>query len=118
MKVLFTERAWSDYLFWQQTDKRVLRRINEEHRLVYEVEGDAAVEEYFACRGWTPLLGLLIEFNRSKASFRNTRNCRVLGSMNDVVLLVQSVNPAKTPDMRRLNDNLNAIRCAPPPVRM
>jgi toxin YoeB len=73
MKVLFTERAWNDYLFWQQTDKRVLRRvnelikatkrtpfegigkpeplkhqlqglwsrrINEEHRLVYEVEGD------------------------------------------------------------------------------
>ena len=81
MKVLFTEQAWSDYLYWQQTDKRVLRRINElikaiqrtafegigkpeplkhqlqglwsrrineEHRLVYEVEGDEL--RIVACR--------------------------------------------------------------------
>lgn len=74
MKLLFTERAWDDYLYWQKTDKRVLRRTNEliktvqrspfegigkpeplkhqlqglwsrritdEHRLVYQVSGDA-----------------------------------------------------------------------------
>ena len=73
MRVLFTEQAWDDYLYWQRTEKKVLRRINElikatqrtpfegigkpeplkhrlqglwsrritdEHRLVYEVEGD------------------------------------------------------------------------------
>ncbi len=28
MKVLFAENAWEDYLFWQQTDKKILKRIN------------------------------------------------------------------------------------------
>lgn len=29
MKILFTEHAWEEYLYWQQTDKKMLRRINE-----------------------------------------------------------------------------------------
>ena len=29
MKLVFTECAWTDYLYWQQTDKAVLSRINE-----------------------------------------------------------------------------------------
>lgn len=74
MKLVFAEQAWEDYLFWQETDKKLLkrlnalikemtrtpfegtgkpealkhalagywsRRINEEHRLVYKVDGDA-----------------------------------------------------------------------------
>jgi hypothetical protein len=53
-------------------------------------------------------LGSLIEFDHSKASFRKTRNRIVLGSMNDMVLLVQTINPAKAHDLRRLNDKLNA----------
>ena len=28
-EILFTEHAWRDYLFWQRTDRRVLKRINE-----------------------------------------------------------------------------------------
>lgn len=28
MKVLFSERAWEDYLYWQVTDKTMVRRIN------------------------------------------------------------------------------------------
>ncbi|MDD5262777.1 MAG: Txe/YoeB family addiction module toxin [Methylacidiphilales bacterium] len=73
MSVLFSSRGWEDYLYWQQTDKKVLKRINElvkdisrspyegigkpeplkhafsgywsrritdEHRLVYKVEGE------------------------------------------------------------------------------
>lgn len=73
MKIVFSDRAWEDYLYWQATDKRMLkkvnalikdiernqhegigkpeplrhalagfwsRRINEEHRLVYRIEGD------------------------------------------------------------------------------
>jgi len=72
MTLLFAAKAWEDYLFWQETDKRVVRKINElikaiardpfqgigkpeplkhayagywsrritdEHRLVYKVEG-------------------------------------------------------------------------------
>ncbi|HEY5998036.1 MAG TPA: Txe/YoeB family addiction module toxin [bacterium] len=74
MKIVFSEQAWEDYLFWQKADKRRLRRINsllreicrdpwrgagkpealrhalagwwsrridDEHRVVYKVEGDA-----------------------------------------------------------------------------
>ncbi len=28
MRLVFTEQAWSDYLYWQTNDKRTLRRIN------------------------------------------------------------------------------------------
>jgi toxin YoeB len=74
MKLLFSEHAWDDYLYWQRTDKKLLkrvnvvlqdirrspfegigkpeplrhaltgywsRRINDEHRFVYKVEGDS-----------------------------------------------------------------------------
>ena len=28
MKLIFSEHAWSDYLYWQRTDKKILKRIN------------------------------------------------------------------------------------------
>jgi toxin YoeB len=28
MKLLFHDQAWEDYLYWQQTDKQLLKRIN------------------------------------------------------------------------------------------
>lgn len=28
MKLIFSEHAWSDYLYWQKTDKKILKRIN------------------------------------------------------------------------------------------
>ncbi len=28
MKLIFSENAWQDYLYWQQTDKKKLKRIN------------------------------------------------------------------------------------------
>ncbi|WP_073970400.1 Txe/YoeB family addiction module toxin [Serratia ficaria] len=29
MKVVFSEQSWADYLYWQQTDKKMLKRVNE-----------------------------------------------------------------------------------------
>jgi toxin YoeB len=73
LKIIFSELAWEEYLYWQKTDKKILnrinelfkvitrtpfegvgkpeplkhslsgywsRRINDEHRLVYKIEGD------------------------------------------------------------------------------
>ena len=73
MRLLWTQEAWEDYLYWQQNDKKILkkinalikdiqrtpfeglgkpeplrfelrgcwsRRIDSEHRLVYEVEDE------------------------------------------------------------------------------
>ncbi|MEX2469519.1 MAG: Txe/YoeB family addiction module toxin, partial [Pseudohongiellaceae bacterium] len=28
MKLVFAENAWEDYLYWQRTDKNLLKRIN------------------------------------------------------------------------------------------
>lgn len=28
MNIFFTERSWGDYLYWQQTDKKILKKIN------------------------------------------------------------------------------------------
>jgi toxin YoeB len=74
MKLNFAEQAWEDYLHWQETDRKMVkrihelikqatrtpfegsgkpeplkhalsgywsRRINDEHRIVYRVEGDS-----------------------------------------------------------------------------
>jgi toxin YoeB len=35
MKLHFTERGWIDYLFWQESDQQVLRRLN---ALLKEIE--------------------------------------------------------------------------------
>jgi len=28
VKLIFSDHAWDDYIFWQKTDKKILRRIN------------------------------------------------------------------------------------------
>lgn len=28
MKLIFSEQAWEDYLYWQRVDKKILKRIN------------------------------------------------------------------------------------------
>lgn len=28
MKLIFSDHAWDDYIYWQQTDRKILRRIN------------------------------------------------------------------------------------------
>jgi len=35
MILIFSEHAWEDYLFWQKTDKRILKRINQ---LIKEIQ--------------------------------------------------------------------------------
>jgi toxin YoeB len=35
MKLIFSEQAWEDYLHWQETDRRLLRRI---HQLVRDIQ--------------------------------------------------------------------------------
>ncbi len=35
MKLVFSEHAWEDYLYWQRTDRKTLKRIN---TLVHEVQ--------------------------------------------------------------------------------
>ncbi len=29
MKYVFVDESWEDYLYWQQTDKKILKRINQ-----------------------------------------------------------------------------------------
>ena len=29
MKLVFSSQAWDDYLYWQRTDRKVLKRIND-----------------------------------------------------------------------------------------
>ncbi len=81
MNISFTENAWKDYLYWQKTDKKMMkkihelikdisrspfegmgkpealkyelagkwsRRINDEHRLVYQIEDENLI--IYTCR--------------------------------------------------------------------
>ena len=34
MKIVFSEEAWEDYLYWQRTDKKLLERI---HTLIKDI---------------------------------------------------------------------------------
>jgi toxin YoeB len=76
VKLVFSEQAWEDYLYWQKTNRKVLarinqliqeiqrepfrgigkpellkhtfagywsRRINDEHRIVYKIQGDSVL---------------------------------------------------------------------------
>ena len=38
MKLVFSEQAWEDYLYWQKTDRKTVKRIN---TLIKEVARDA-----------------------------------------------------------------------------
>ena len=35
MKLSWADKAWDDYLYWQQTDKKILKRIN---RLIKDIQ--------------------------------------------------------------------------------
>ncbi len=35
MKIIFSEHAWDDYLYWQRTDRKILVRIN---KLIKEIQ--------------------------------------------------------------------------------
>lgn len=35
MKLIFSEHAWEDYLYWQRTDRTLLQRIN---KLIKEIQ--------------------------------------------------------------------------------
>ena len=35
MRLVFSEHAWDDYLFWQKTDRKMVARIN---KLIREIE--------------------------------------------------------------------------------
>ena len=37
MKLIFSDNAWEDYLYWQKTDTKILARINS---LIKEIERD------------------------------------------------------------------------------
>jgi toxin YoeB len=37
-RLIFTEKAWEDYLYWQSVDKKTLKRIN---LLLKDIERDA-----------------------------------------------------------------------------
>jgi toxin YoeB len=37
VKIIFSERAWEDYLYWQKTDKKILNRINS---LIKDIQRD------------------------------------------------------------------------------
>ncbi len=38
MKIIFSTQSWEDYLYWQRTDKRVLKRIN---ALIHDISRSA-----------------------------------------------------------------------------
>jgi toxin YoeB len=43
MRLVFTPHGWDVYTFWLTADRATLKRISDEHRLVYLVDGDDVV---------------------------------------------------------------------------
>ena len=38
MKLIFAEKAWEDYLYWQKTDRKMVNRI---HALIKDIQREA-----------------------------------------------------------------------------
>ena len=43
MILSWADNAWADYLYWQKTDKKILKRINPEHRFVYKIKEEQLI---------------------------------------------------------------------------
>ena len=57
MKVAFSSNAWDDYLYWQKTDKTILKRINslikDIQRIPYEGIGKPEVLKHGLSGYWS-----------------------------------------------------------------
>lgn len=62
MRVVFQSMAWEDYLYWQQTDKSILRKINtlikEIERMPYEGQGKPEPLKHNLTGWWSRRLNL------------------------------------------------------------
>ena len=57
MKIVFSSQAWDDYLYWQRTDRKILKRINdlvkEITRTPYEGTGKPEPLRYALAGYWS-----------------------------------------------------------------
>jgi toxin YoeB len=62
MKIVFQSGAWEDYLYWQQTDKSILKKINtiikEIERTPYEGQGKPEMLKHDLSGWWSRRLNL------------------------------------------------------------
>lgn len=62
MKIIFQSSAWEDYLYWQQTDKTILKKINilikEIERTPYEGQGKPEMLKHDLSGWWSRRLNL------------------------------------------------------------
>lgn len=62
MKIVFQTVAWEDYLYWQQTDKLILKKINtlikEIERTPYEGQGKPEALKHNLVGWWSRRLNL------------------------------------------------------------
>lgn len=62
MKILFLEDAWEDYLYWQQTDKSMIKKINilirEINRTPFEGSGKPEPLKHNLSGWWSRRLNL------------------------------------------------------------
>ena len=62
MKLVFSDHAWEDYLYWQKTDKRLLKKINELIKDIlrdpFEGKGKPEPLKYDLSRYWSRRIDL------------------------------------------------------------
>lgn len=84
-KIIFAEKAWKDYLYWQETDKKILKRIN---LLLKDISrngnnGIGKPEQLKHIEGWSRRID---ETHRLVYVFKNSDSIEVLqckGHYND-----------------------------------
>lgn len=62
MRIVFQSVAWEDYLYWQQTDKSILKKINtlikEIERTPYEGQGKPEMLKHSLSGWWSRRINL------------------------------------------------------------
>lgn len=62
MKIIFTPSGWEDYLYWQEQDKKILKKINllikEIERTPYQGSGKPEPLKYHLTNWWSRRINL------------------------------------------------------------
>ena len=84
MKLTFSSIAWENYLYWQKTDKKILKRINilikDIQRSPYEGIGKPEPLKHGLAGYWSRRLMM------NKESFTNTKMTRFLLHNSDIII--------------------------------
>ncbi len=88
MKLIWSEESWDDYLYWQETDKRIVKKINElikdTRRTPFEGKGKPEPLKHNLSGFWSDAL--------QRSTVWYTRLLMIHCSLQHVVIIIEQIH--------------------------